>query len=445
MNARPLPPTPPGHWLSGNLGEFRVGRLDYITDCVRKHGDIVHLRFFHRRVVLVSHPDAIEEILVTHSKQFIKHFALRLNPLVLGQGLLTSEGDFWLKQRRLVQPAFLRQRLKGYAETMVASTRKRLDTWAPGQERDIASEMMKLTLDIAARTLFSSSAEQDAADVAHALKSLQENFIQRFNRMFLVPTWFPTPTNFRMRRLVRRLDSIIYRFIREHRASGQDQGDLLSILLNARDEDDGSRMTDRQVRDEAMTLFLAGHETTALALSWTWLLLAQHPEVEQRLVAEVRAVCGDREPTFDDVPKLKYLEMVVNESMRLYPPAYTIGREALEDCQIAGFVIPKKTTVLMSTWVVHHDPRWYPEPEKFQPERWSDERKKELPKFAYFPFGGGPRQCIGNSFAMIELVLTLACVAQRYRFTLKPGAEVKAWPTFTLRPVPGIPAILEGR
>lgn len=441
-----IPSGPRGHWLTGNLPAVRQDRLAFFTRCAREFGDVVEVRLAHRRIVLLSHPDLIEEVLVTQSKNFHKHFVLRLNPLLLGNGLLTSEGDFWLRQRRLVQPAFLRPRLQQYSHTMIDATLKVLDSWEPGEERDMLTEMMKLTLDIAARTLFSSDAKEDARQVAQALQVLQECFLVRFNSIVPWPLWIPTPSNLQMRRAVGQLDRIIYRFIAERRASGEsDKKDLLSLLLNARDEDDGTRMTDRQVRDEAMTLFLAGHETTALSLAWTWFLLAEHPAAQARLVEEVTRVCGKRLPTMDDVRELRFTEMVALESMRLYPPAYTIGREAVRDCQIGPWHIKRGLTVLMPQWVVQRDPRFFTDPDKFQPERWAEESIKRLPKFAYFPFGGGPRSCIGNTFAMIEMVLVLAIIAQRFVFTLKPGRQVRPWPTFTLRPDPGVPAIMTPR
>jgi cytochrome P450 len=433
-----LPSGPKGHWLGGNLPDFRRDRLNFLVRCARTYGDVVALRFAHRRIYLVSAPDLIEDVLATHARHFIKHFALRFNPLVFGKGLLTSEGEFWLRQRRLIQPAFVRGRLAGYAPAMVAAARRVTASWRPGERRDILVEMMQLTLEVAAKTLFDAEVGGEAQAVVDALQILQDNFLSRFNALVPVPWWVPTPANFRLRRAVRRLDDILYGFIRQRRAQNVDKGDLLSLLLHAQDED-GSRMTDRQVRDEAMTLFLAGHETTALALAWSWYLLAQHPEAEEKLAAEARQVLGDRDPTVEDAPRLKYAEMVALEAMRLYPPAYVVGREALVDCAVGGFHVPRGTTLLMSQWVVQRDPRFFPDPERFRPERWAEEATRALPKFAYFPFGGGPRLCIGNTFATLELVLVLASIAQRFHFRMQPGAVVTPQPTFTLRPVPGVP------
>ncbi len=439
------PAGPKGTWIGGNLAEFRKGRLDCLVRYAREYGDMVKLRFFNRRIYLVNHPDLIEEVLVTQSKHFIKHFALRLNPVVLGKGLLTSEGDFWLRQRRLSQPLFLKNRLAGYAPAMVTATQRLLAEWKAGEARDIHDEMMRLTLAIAAKTLFNTEVNSDAHAVSHAMAVMQNNFLERFNSLYPVPLWIPSPGNLRARRATRQLDEVLFRIIRERRAENVDKGDLLSVLLHARDEDDGRGMDDRQVRDEAMTLFLAGHETTALVLSWAWYLMARHPEAEQRLWAELDELLAGRTPTVDDWPKLKFTEMIALESMRLYPPAYLIGREATVDCAIGGYAVPRGMTLLMPQWVVQRDPRFYDEPERFRPERWGEERMKSLPKFAYFPFGGGPRVCIGQQFAMMELVLILATLAQKFRFRMQPGATVTPLPTFTLRPVPGIPGLIEPR
>ena len=438
------PPGPKPHWLRGNLPDFQRDRLHFFTQCARTYGDIVGIRLGARRILVMTHPDYIEQVLVTQNSCFRKHWALRLNPLVLGKGLLTSEGDFWLRQRRLIQPAFTRSRLAGYAPAMIEATQQMLAGWAAGQTREIYTDMMALTLAITARTLFDADVESGAAEVGEAMQFLQVSFNNRFNSLFIVPIWVPTPQNLRIRRAALRLDNIIFGFIRQRRQSGVAKNDLLSLLLQARDED-GSQMTDQQLRDEAMTLFLAGHETTALVLSWTWYLLSQHPEVEARLANEVQSVLGGRPPVFEDVPKFRLLEQIVLESMRLYSPAYLIGREALRDCYVGNYRVPAGATVLMPQWVVHRDPRFFDDPDSFRPERWTAEFQKQLPKFAYFPFGGGPRLCIGNTFAMIELVLVLASITQKYRFTLKPGLVVEPWPTFTLRPRQGILAPLMAR
>jgi len=433
MSGSTLPPGPQGSFLGGNLPEFRRDRLDFLTRCTRTYGDVVRLRFGWRRVYLISNPDLIEQVLVTQARNFRKHFALRLNPLVFGNGLLTSEGDFWLRQRRLIQPAFHRGSINAYTPAMVASAQNLMRTWRPGESYDVMKEMEKVTLAIAAKTLFDEDAGADAQDVSRALQTLQEEFAARFGSVMILPWWIPTRQATRVRRAVRRLNEIIYRFM-EHRKSGGDhKNDLLSLLLRARDEDDGRGMDDKQIRDEAMTLFLAGHETTALGLSWTWYLLARHPHVEQRLLAELNEVLGGRAPTAADVPALPYTEQVLLESMRIFPPIYAIGREALVDCEIGGYRVPRGLTIIMPQWVVQRDERFFDKPDEFRPERWTEDFKHQLPKFAYFPFGGGPRICIGNTFALIEMTLVLATIAQQFSFRTLPGQQVTPLASFTLQ------------
>jgi cytochrome P450 len=344
-----------------------------------------------------------------------------------------------------VQPAFQRQRIAAYGPVMVEHAERMLARWRPGETREVLAEMMRLTLGIAAKTLFDADVDGQASTVGAALAVAQTHFIERFNSLVRLPLSIPTPGNLRVRRAARRLDEIIYGFIHQRRESGEDKGDLLSMLLHARDESDRTGMTDKQLRDEAMTLFLAGHETTALTLSWTWYLLARNPEAAGKLAAEVDAVLGTRRPSVEDLARLRYTEAVVLESMRLYPPAYALGREALADCEVMGYQVPAGMTLLMSTWVVHRDPRWYEQPEAFQPERWEEAQVKRRPKYSYFPFGAGPRQCIGNQFAMMETVLVLAAIAQRYRFTLASDRTVVPWPTFTLRPKGPIEAVVTPR
>jgi cytochrome P450 len=445
MSDNRQPPSPPGRPLTGHLHRLRRGRLEFYAHCVRTLGDVVALRFAWRRVWLLGHPDLVEAVLVTRARDFGKHWALRLNPAVFGNGLLTSEGDFWLRQRRLMQPAFARARLTGLAPEMVAAAVRLLERWAPGRVVDVEAEMMLLTMDIAARTLLGVDATADAEAVADAIGVLQDSFLTLFTRPVPLPLWLPTPLHRRIHRAVYRLDTILYRFIAQRRAEPRERGDVLSLLLHARDEADGTGMSDRQVRDEAMTLFLAGHETTALALSWAWYLLATHPEAEARLAEEWQQVLGGRDPTSDDLPRLRYTETVVHEALRLYPPAAVFGREALRECELGGYRVPRGTTVIMSPWVLHRDPRWWDEPEAFRPERWATGHPARTPKYAYAPFGGGPRLCIGSGFAVMEAVLILATLGQRYRFTVVPGHRVEPFPTFTLRLAHGLPARLEPR
>jgi len=407
------------------------------------YGDIVTMRYYSFRVYFISHPDYIEQVLVTDHRKFIKGRILRKNKQLFGNGLLTSEGDFWLRQRRLAQPAFHRGRIASYADTMVRYASRIANEWSDGEERDLHAEMMRLTLSIVAKTLFDADVDREAKRVGHALEAIMQ-LNSDFRKLILTPTWLPTPRKIRATIATAKLNRIIYRFIEERRASGVDNGDLLSMLLAARD-DDGSRMTDRQLRDEAITIFLAGHETTANALAWTWMLLAQNPIVEVKLHEELDRVLGGRVPTVDDLPNLRYTNHVVTESLRLYPPAWGMARIAIEDTEIAGYPIPKGCGVSLAQWVVHRDPRWFEAPLEFRPERWEGDLLKRLPRFAYFPFGGGPRQCIGNNFAVMEASLLLATLAQQFKISLVPGKEIIPAASITLRPKTGIWGKIEKR
>ena len=364
---------------------------------------------------------------------------------VLGNGLVTSEGDFWLRQRRLSQPAFLRSRLVGYAPLMVALTQKMLDAWHDGNRVDIHAEMSRLTSAIALKTLFGldSSTERDA--YIDTLREVFDLLSSRFATLLPIPRWLPTPLNVRLwRAWAGCADWSMASSVRAVPAS-EPGDDLLSRLICAQD-DDGTRMTDRQLRDEAMTLYLAGHETTALTLSWTWYALAQQParrgETGRRVVP---ASSAGRAPPWMTFPRLTYTEQVITESMRLYPPVYLIGREAVDHCTLGDYPVRRGTTVFLSQWVTHRDGRFYEDPLEFRPERWQVSQAKRLPKYAYFPFGGGPRVCIGNSFAMLEAVLLLATFGQHYRFTLEPEPPVAFQLGITLMPELGIPAVLKRR
>jgi cytochrome P450 len=431
--------------LSGNLREFRSDMLAFYTQCARDYGDLVSFRLGLRRIYLLNRPEYIEDVLVTNNTNFIKTYIFRLLGPVLGNGLFLSEGDFWLRQRRLAQPAFHRDRIATYGGVMVASAEQMMEQWKDGETRDMHTEMTRLALRIVAKVLFDADVVNEAADVGAALEAVLETFNARFQSLFPLPIRIPTPSNRRLTRAVRRLDEIIFPIIQRRRAGGEERADSLSLLLNARDQDDGRGMTDRQVRDEVMNLFLAGHETTANMLSWIWYLLALHPEVEHQLQDELRATLDGRPPTVADLPRLRYTEMVINEAIRLYPPAYVIGREAMQGCAVGGYELPRGATVLMSQWVVHRDPRYFEAPQSFRPERWADGLVRRLPRFAYFPFGGGPRVCIGNSFSLVEAALLLATVAQRFRFTLLPEPPVVPWASVTLRPKHGVWALLHRR
>jgi cytochrome P450 len=430
---------PKGGYFFGAVAAFRRDQLGFYEACARDYGDVVETTMGPFRMLLIYHPDAIEELLVTRNRDFIKSPGVQLLRPLLGDGLLLSEGDTWLRQRRLVQPAFHRQRVAGYGEVMATLAARHAAAWSDGAVVELYGEMMAVTQAIVGKTLFDAEVSGgDAHEVAEAARVLAEDFGARLASLRLIPDWVPTPRNIRSGRAIRRLDAMVNRIIAARRASGEDRGDLLSMLLQAEDADDGTRMTARQVRDEVMTLFLAGHETTAVTLSWTWYLLAQHPEADARLAAELGEVLGGRAPTVADLPRLAYAAMVVTEAMRLYPPAYGLGRQATRASELAGEPVAKGDIVVAPTWVVHRDARWFDEPEAFRPERWAGDLAQRLPRFAYFPFGGGPRQCIGNAFAQMEAVLVLSAIAQRFRLSLVPGQRVTPTPYVTLRPEPGI-------
>jgi len=421
-------------------GEFALAvarrPLDFLPRLARDFGDVAAFDIGAQPLVLLSHPDQIRDVLVTHARRFHKGRGLERAKILLGDGLLTSEDDVHLRQRRLAQPAFHRTRIAGYGDTMAAYAQRRAATWTDGAELDIAREMATYTLAVVGKTLFDADIEAEAHEIGEALATA----IATFN-LTVVP-WgelllrLPLPIARRFRRARARLDATIYEMIARRRQSGDDRGDLLSMLLLAHDtEGDGGGMSDIQLRDEAMTLLLAGHETTANALTWTWYLLSGAPEVEARLHAEVDAL-GERELGAGSLTRLPYARAVLAEAMRLYPPAWIIGRRALDTYRVGDHLLASRTVVLMSQWIVHRDPRWWPEAEAFRPERWlpgGSANDPSRPKFSYFPFGAGTRVCIGEQFAWMEGVLAIATIAQRWRLRLAAGHRVVPQPIVTLR------------
>lgn len=440
---------PPG--LQHNLlfymfNRFRPGDpIAFFQHLADTYGPIAHYRLGPENIVFINDPELIREVLITQQTNFVKERTQDRMKILVGEGLITSSGEYHLRQRRLAQPAFHRARIDAYAATMVESAIRVRDSWQPGATRDIATEMMHLALSIVGKTLFDSDVESEVKEIAAEVDAVMRlyNFLVALPRLerFLA---LPIPGLLRFRRARARLDATVFRMIEEHRAGNRDRGDLLSMLLAAR-YDDGSAMTDQQLRDEVMTIFLAGYETTANALTWTWYLLSQHPAAEQRMHEEIDDVLGGRAATIADVPRLKYTRMVVAESMRLYPPAWAMGRRALRDFVLGDYYLPARTSVFMSQYIMQRNPKYFPEPLRFEPERFSAEAENSRPRFAYFPFGGGARQCIGESFAWMELELVLATIAQRWKLRLVPGHPVVPQPLITLRPRYGMKMTIAAR
>ena len=430
------PPSPPfGSRLTGHLPQYKRDPLGFFTSCARDYGDFVPLRFGPIRAFAIHSPDLIEQVLVVDYRKFTKGNLLRRNRLLFGNGLLVSEGDFWRRQRKLAQPAFHRERINAYGKIMTDCADEMLRNWKDGETRDVHAEMMRLTLEIVTRTLFSAGAgEAQAEKVERALQGAQESVMKRMGQPIKFHDRIPTVANRQLGRAVHVMDGIIYGIIRERRKSGAHPGDLLDLLLQVRDEDDGTGMSDKQLRDEALTMYLAGHETTALALTFVFYLLAQHPDVDRKLTAELDSVLAGRPPEPADRARLPYAEWVLLEAMRLYPPVWAVARNAIEDCEIGGHRIPAKTTVIATQWAMHRDPRYFDAPEEFRPERWADDFAKTLPKYAYFPFGGGPRVCIGNTFALMEGILLMAAVHQRFDLRPISALPIELFPAITLRP-----------
>lgn len=445
------PPGPKARFPMEMLLRFGNDRIGFLEE-MASYGDISHMEAGNgAHLYLFNHPQLIQDVLVTHDRSFIKSRVLQLSRRLLGEGLLTSEGVTHLRQRRLVQPVFHRQRMIGYAQIMAAQAAVTSDRWltlGAGAPVDMLQEMMRLTLAIVGKTLFDADVEGEAAEIGDALTQA----FHSINRLLLPGGEFagklPLPVNQRTEEARQRLDATIYRFIAERRASGQDHGDLLSMLLATRVEDEqgeASGMSDQQVRDEAMTLFLAGHETTANALTWTWYLLSQNPAEERQLHAEVDRVLAGRLPTYDDIPNLPFARMVLSEAMRLYPPAFAMGRETIEPYQVRDYTLPVGSTVFISQYIMHRDPRYWFDFARFDPSRWTPEAQARRPKFSYFPFGAGSRVCIGEGFAWAEGILVLATLAQRWQARHVLGKPVELDPLFTLRPKHGMPMTLHRR
>ncbi|MDB4887548.1 MAG: Cytochrome [Gemmatimonadetes bacterium] len=444
----PILPTLPQRFPGEALLAMTRRPLEFLPALQRERGDVAGFRFGRQVIALLSAPDDIRDVFVTNARGFHKGRGLERAKLLLGEGLLTSEGEVHLRQRRLAQPAFHRARVAAYGETMARYAARRIAGWRDGATIDVSREMAAYTLAVVGKTLFDADIEDEAPEIGRALSDSLAAFnfsVLPFAELLLK---LPFPVVRRFNRARARLDATIYRLIAERRASGEDRGDLLSMLLLAQDtEGGGGGMTDLQLRDEAMTILLAGHETTANALTWALHLVATHPDVAERLHAEVDAL-GAAPAGADDVARLPYARAVLAETMRLYPPAWIVGRRALEAYEVGGYTLPPRTIVLMSQWVVHRDPRWWPDAGRFQPARWlagGSANDPARPKFSYFPFGAGTRVCIGEQFAWMEGVLALAAIVRGWRLEMVPGHPVVPQPIVTLRAKHGMRMVVRAR
>jgi cytochrome P450 len=419
------------------LENYSRDPLGFMTYCARNFGEIVPLHFEGELFCLLTNPDLITEVFKDR-RLFVKAKDLRILRGLLGNGLLISEGDFWQRQRQLTQPVFHQQRIDSYGNAMVDYTQRMLQTWHENKILNVHDEMMRLTLNIVMKTIFNLDvSDRDASHVTNALDEAMNWYAMQKQDAD------SACADRRYHDAIALLDETIYATIARRRNSESEGDDLLGMLMQVQDADDGSRMSDKQLRDEVATLMLAGHETTANTLSWTWMLLAQHPKVRTKLVEELNTVLNGRAPAIADLPQLLYTHNVIKEAMRLYPPVTDVSREASRDCEIGGYSIPKGCTLIMSQWVMHRDPRYFSAPESFAPERWENDLEKQLPRGVYFPFGDGPRVCIGKSFALMEAVLILATLAQKFQLELESNGAIELQPSITLRPKHGIQVVLK--
>ncbi|WP_329101422.1 cytochrome P450 [Micromonospora sp. NBC_01699] len=434
------PPGPKGVPVLGNLPGLGKGMVEFMMETAT-HGDVASFTIGPTRNYLLSHPDHIHDVLVLRRDKFAKDpHDLRTLGRWMGKGLLTSDGEHHRRQRRLVQPAFRHRRMAGYGEIAVESSLRQIGDWRPGEVHDMHHEMMKLTLNVVSRAMFGSGVPaEEALKVQRAVAGLQDVAINISKFGMLVSPWLLLPMHQLLKRGTRVLDEAVMRIIAERRASGEDKGDLLSMFLLAQDEVDGTGMTDQQVRDEAVTIFVAGQETTANGLTWAWYLLSQNPEVAEKLGAELDEVLGDRPPTAEDLPRLRYTGMVFKEALRFCPPAWTLNkRTPVEDVELGGYRIRRGAGIFIMPYVMHHLEQYFPDPFRFDPERFAPEREAQIPRYAFMPFGGGERMCVGAGFAEMEAKLILATLAQRFRFTLEPDQKVALKPLVTLAPKYGL-------
>lgn len=443
-DARREPPSPPGHFLIGNGPELKADPLNFVVKAHRDYGDVIRLKIPFVRAYLAAHPDDIKHVVQDNHDNYTKNnIDYRLLKGALGDGLLTSDGPYWLSQRRLIQPVFRRERVAEFGALMAQAAVRVAEDWEPrarsGEPFDVAAEMTRVTLAIVSRTLLSVDVAQHASVIGESLTTMNEAMAQA-GLSALLP-FLPTRSNRRIRAAKRALDDVIWKIIAQRRASANQPDDLLSLLLSARDRETGQPLSDTQVRDEVATFLLAGHETTANALAWTWYLLGRNPDAEDKLHAELSEVLSGRPPCVEDLPRLRYTAMVIDESMRLYPPAWAFSRSNINDDELGGYRIRRGSLIYISQYVTHRHPAFWEEPDRFDPERFTPERVAMRPKYAYFPFGGGPRACIGNQFALAEAALILGTLAQRYSLRLAPHHPVEMQALVTLRPRHGVKVV----
>jgi cytochrome P450 len=445
MTRNHLPPGPRHHYLPGALLlEYTRDQLGFLQRVAGQYGDLTYFRLGFDHVAFFNHPDLVEEVLVTRARSFHQPQIMMEAQRVIGQVLLTAEGELHRKQRRLMQHAFMRDRIHQYAPEIIRHAARTRERWTAGAQVDVAHEMMGLTLGVASQTLFGVDIEEraDAFSAAFNEAAWYVGLMSYFpHGGFLDHLPLPGTRHFHQARA--QLQAIAADVIAQRRQSGEDRGDLLSLLIHSHEA--GGPAADVQVCNEVLAILMAGHETTARGLTWTWYLLSQHPEVEARFHAEIDAVLGGREPTMDDRPNLPFTEMVFAESLRLFPPIFSLERQLSADYPVRDYVLPAGTTVILSPFVMQRSPQWYSDPERFDPDRMTSEARAERPRFSYFPFGGGQRQCVGEPFAWTEAVLVLASLGQKWRLRLAPGHEVVPEPMMTLRPRGGMPMLLEAR
>jgi cytochrome P450 len=443
-------PGPVAKGISGNMKDLSANPLEYTAQIARDYPGIGRFRVYHKYVYIVSDPEYVKYIFKTNNSNYRKSQHYSKLKFLLGNGLITSEGDFWLRQRRLAQPIFHKQRIATFVTQMAETTQELIDQWKrtynPADTLEIGDEMKKLALRIVGRTMLSVDLLHEASTFGEKVKSSTKFINKRQNTFVPVPVWIPTKKNRQFLADRAYMDSVIFKIIEErYKSDNNTANDLLSMLLDARDADTGERMNEQQLRDEVATIFLAGFETTAQALTWTWYALSQHPEIESKFHEELKEVLNGRTPEFEDLPKLQYTAQIIQEVMRLYPPVYNIGRENINDDTIGGYHIPKGSTFLISSYILHRAEGLWPEAEKFIPERFAPENAAHIDNDAYVPFGGGQRKCIGNHFAMMEMQIVIAMIGQHFRLRLKQGHSIIPSPAVTLVPKHGLPMHLQLR